>query len=107
MELESAIYQWRAGERALSAAPPERLTTLVRVVDAIVAELRRRLGGRFTVAELGELYAQGTSWCLQLATTAAPGAPWAWDGTIAADAAFARYARDAVDYIGGRYAPRD
>ncbi|MHB1537624.1 MAG: hypothetical protein ACYCYN_03820 [Solirubrobacteraceae bacterium] len=93
------------GERALAAAPPQRRGTCERVVETVVAELRRRLGGRFTVAELADLYAQGTSWCFQLATVTAPSAPWAWDGAIAADAAFARYVRDAADYVGGRYEP--
>jgi hypothetical protein len=103
VELESAIYQWRAGERALETAAPERRAVRDVVVAAIVAELRRRLGGRFAVAELVELYAGSSSWCLQLAAAAAPDAPWAWDSANA-DAAFARYARDAVDYAGGRYA---
>lgn len=73
-----------------------------RVVEAIVAELRRRLGGRFTTAELVELYGRGTSWCLQKAVDVAPKDPWAWDASIAADAAFARYLREAADYAGGR-----
>lgn len=102
MELESALNQWRAGERALRAAAPERRHTYERVVDAVVAELRRRLGGRFALAELVALYGAGTSWCLQLAVNVAPKDPWAWDSAFAADAAFARYAREASDFAGGR-----
>lgn len=107
MELESAINQWRAGERALRTAPPERQYTYERIVDAVVAELRRRLGGRFTVAELVALYGAGTAWCLQLAFIVAPKDAWAWDSTFVADAAFARYARDASDYAGGRLVPSE
>ena len=106
MDAQSAIYQWRTGERALLAAPPQRRVTYEHVVAGVVAELRRRLGGRFTVAELACLYEHGTSWCLQLATVIAPRDPWAWDSSVAADAAFARYVREAVDFAGGRYAPR-
>jgi hypothetical protein len=102
LELESAIYQWREGERGLRMAQQERRPTYERVVDAVVAELRRRLGGRFTVAELAELYRSGTGWCLQLAVDIAPKDPWAWDSVYAADAAFARYVREAADYAGGR-----
>lgn len=102
MDLENAIYQWRQGERNLRAAPDARRITHERVVDAIVAELRRRLGGRFTTAELAELYGHGTSWCMQKAIDVAPKTPWAWDASISADAAFARYLREAADYAGGR-----
>jgi hypothetical protein len=99
---EMASQQWRAGERRLADTPvPERIA-LDRVVDAITAELRRRLGGRFTAAELVELYDRGTSWCLDLAYRTAPNAPWAWDERTVADAAFARYLRGAADFAGGR-----
>lgn len=99
---ESAIHQWRQGERRLRQAPPERIRLLERVIDALVAELRRRLGGRFSAEELANLYAGGTGWCLQLAMAIAPDDPWAWDTGIVVDAAFARYLREAVDYAGGR-----
>jgi len=45
---------------------------------------------------------RGTGWCLDVAYAAAPGAPWAWDMRIVADAAFARYVREAADFAGGR-----
>jgi hypothetical protein len=99
---ENAIYQWQQGERRLQAAPPERRVRLERVVDVLVEELRRRLGGRFSSEELAQLYEQGTSWCLQLAMDTAPEDPWAWDSGVVADAAFGRYLREASDYAGGR-----
>jgi hypothetical protein len=73
-----------------------------RVVDRVVGELRRRLGGPFTSSELADLYAGGTSWCTDIAVRVAPGTPDAWDPRIAADAAFGRYLREASDYAGGR-----
>jgi hypothetical protein len=99
---ENAIYQWRQGERRLKEAPLERRAMLERIVDALVAELRRRLGGRFSAEELTQLYGRDTSWCLQLAMDTAPGDPWAWDSGVVVDAAFGRYLREAVDYAGGR-----
>jgi hypothetical protein len=99
---ENAIYQWQQGERRLKAAPPERRLQLERIVEGLVAELRRRLGGRFSAEELAQLYGRGTSWCLQLAIDAAPEDPWAWDSGIVVDAAFGRYLREASDYAGGR-----
>jgi hypothetical protein len=99
---ENAIYQWQQGERRLRAAPPEHRARLERVVDVLVADLRRRLGGRFSSEELTQLYERGTSWCLQLAMDAAPEDPWAWDSGVVVDAAFGRYLREASDYAGGR-----
>jgi len=99
---ETAIYQWQHGERRLAGAPAERRALLERVVGALVAELRRRLGGRFSTQELVELYEGGTSWCLQLAMKLAPEDPWAWEAGLVVDAAFARYVREAADYAGGR-----
>jgi hypothetical protein len=102
VSFENAIYQWQQGERRLLAAPPERAALQRRVTDALVAELRRRLGGRFSSAELVELYERGTAWCLQVAMKVAPEDPWAWEAGIVVDAAFARYLREAADYAGGR-----
>ena len=102
MSFENAIYQWQQGERRLRAAPSERCSLLERVIDALVAELRRRLGGRFSSDELVELYDQGTGWCLQVAMKVAPEDPWAWEAGVVVDAAFARYLREAGDYAGGR-----
>ena len=98
---ETAIQQWRQGELYLDAALPEQFEALQRVEEAILAELRRRLGGAFTADELVALYEDGTGWCLDLAARVAPRAPWSWDGRVA-DAAFARYVRSALDYAGGR-----
>jgi hypothetical protein len=102
VSFENAIYQWQQGERRLSAAPAERWPLLERVTETLVAELRRRLGGRFSAEELVELYGRGTSWCLQAAMKVAPEDPWAWDSSIVVDAAFGRYLREAADYAGGR-----
>jgi hypothetical protein len=104
MSFENALYQWQQGERRLKAAPPERAPTVERVTDALVAELRRRLGGRFYTEELVELYGHGTTWCMQLAMKVAPEDPWAWEAGVVVDAAFGRYLRGAADYAGGRRA---
>ncbi len=87
----------------LRDAPRERQPTLYAVVESVLAELRRRLGGPFSADELATLYtSEGTGWAADVAARAAPDAPWAWDPRIAADAAFGRYVREAVDYAGGR-----
>jgi hypothetical protein len=104
VSFENAIYQWRQGERRLKDAPAERRPVLERVVGALVSELRRRLGGRFSSQELAELYSNSAGWCLQLAMKTAPDDPWAWEAGVVVDAAFARYLREASDYAGGRRA---
>jgi hypothetical protein len=99
---EAALQQWREGERRAAGANPDERPAVDAVIDAVVAHLRRRLGGAFTVDELVDLYDQGTSWTLDVAVSVAPGAPWAWDQRTVADAAFHHYVREATDYAGGR-----
>jgi hypothetical protein len=99
VDFEDARLLWREGDIRLAAADPADRPALDRVTDAIVAELRRRLGGPFTKQELADLYgAQGTDWCFDIATRVAPGTPAAWDLTTVAGAAFGRYVRQASDY---------
>lgn len=105
--VETAIFQWQEGQRRLREADPGDRAALERVTDQIVAELRRRLGGSFTTGELADLYEQGTDWCLEVALVAAPDNPRAWDAQTVADAAFARYVREAADFAGGRPVARE
>jgi hypothetical protein len=94
---------WQDGVRRVGAAEPADRAAIERVVDAIVEELNRRLGGPFTTDELTSLYLeQGVDWCFDLATRVAPRTPAAWDLTMVAGAAFVRYARRASDFGGGR-----
>ena len=101
MPFETALPQWEQGLRRVERAPGDQRQTLERVTARIVDELRRRLGGPFTVDELVELYDLGTSWCSDVAIAAAPHDPDAWEESVVADAAFARYLREASDYAGG------
>ena len=98
---ENAIYQWDEGRRRLAEAPYVRRAAMERVTDRIVAELRRRLGSSFLIGELASFYAEGTDWAVELAQRHTSGT----DVSYVVDAAFARYAREASDYAGGR--PRE
>jgi hypothetical protein len=103
VRFEELLGLWQEGQRRLAQADPAERPALERVTDELVLELRRRLGGPFTAAELAQLYVdQGTDWCFEIATRVAPKTPAAWDLTTVAGAAFARYAREARDYGGGR-----
>ncbi len=100
---EDVIGLWQEGVRRLRQADPADRRAMERVVDALVGELRRRLGGTFTSDELARLYLeQGIDWCFDIAMRAAPDAPAAWDLPTVAGAAFARYLRRASDFAGGR-----
>jgi hypothetical protein len=96
--LENAIFQWEEGERRLREAPDLERADLEAAMAAVQDELRRRLGSSFSVDELAALYAGGVDWASDVAGAHAAGtdAPWV------VDAAFHRYAREAVDYAGGR-----
>ena len=105
LRFEDLIGLWQEGERRLRQPSP--LTGRPGAGhDELVVELRHRLGGPFSVQELARLYLDaGTDWCFEIATRVAPSHPAAWDLTTVAGAAFARYAREAGDYMIGRRTP--
>ncbi len=96
--VENALFQWREGERTLASAPEPARSDLDRAADAVIEELRRRLGSSFVVEELADLYARDTDWANGIAWRHAAGG----DAAAVVDAAFNRYAREASDFAGGR-----
>lgn len=94
---------WQEGQTRLREADQADRPALERVIDALVLELRRRLGGAFTTDELVALYLdEGTEWCFDIAVRVAPATPAAWDLTTISGAAFTRFVRRASDFGGGR-----
>jgi hypothetical protein len=103
LRFEEVWGLWQEGERRLRAAAGSERAALDRVVDALVDELRRRVGSAYTADELARIYIEeGTDWCFAVAVRAAPAQPAAWDLATVAGAAFARYVRGASDFGGGR-----
>jgi hypothetical protein len=96
--VENALYQWQEGERRLREAPEPARADLERAADIVLDELRRRLGSSFVLDELAAYYGDGTDWATELAARYAAGG----DAAFVVDAAFARYAREASNYAGGR-----
>jgi hypothetical protein len=96
--LENALFQWHEGERRVHTAPELERADLEDAVEAVIEELRRRLGSTFVVSELASYYAESTDWAAELAGRHAAGT----DTSHVVDAAFGRYAREASDYGGGR-----
>jgi hypothetical protein len=99
--MENALFQWREGERRVAGTPEPARADLERAVEVVVDELRKRLGSSFVLDELADLYGDGTDWATELATRQGAST----DAAIVVDAAFARYAREASNYAGGR--PRE
>ncbi len=100
MDVELARQHWQDGDRRVEALRVDRrrYTQLVVKVELVTAELRRRLGQVFTLAELAEEYDGADPWVRDTLDDADPdGAPTSEAGTIA-DAAFHAYARGASDY---------
>jgi hypothetical protein len=96
--VENAIYQWEEGERRIRETPEPARADLERAAEIVLGDLRRRLGSRFVLDELADYYSSGTDWAEELAVSYAAGT----DATAVVDAAFARYAREASNYAGGR-----
>ena len=96
--VENALFQWEEGERRLREANDIERSQLQSAADTVFEELRRRLGGSFTLEELANLYGDGTDWANDIAERRFAGT----EASFAVDAAFARYARFASDYAGGR-----
>jgi hypothetical protein len=103
-DVANAVFQWEEGYRRLEEArsDPALHRALARAVVAVQAELRKRLGSTFSVAELAAVYREGPDWTLDLAIRIRPEDPARWDPRVAADAAFYLYMRQAADFAGGR-----
>jgi hypothetical protein len=100
--LESARHQWDEGVRRLESESAEgaRSRHLAILIDAVTAELRRRVGQTFTLAELAEAYDGSEDWVLEVVSRSVQPRFRAGvrDAAVVQDAAFGRYARGAVDY---------
>jgi hypothetical protein len=95
-----ARREWEEGSRRFfeAARDPARAEALHRQFDAVTEELRRRVGGAFTLAELVVAYDGAERWLLHAVGERAPSRGWARTATLAADAAFHAYSRGAQDY---------
>ena len=99
-EVESARREWEDGYRRLheDARQDPRPERLFAQVDAVAAELRRRVGGTFTLAELAAAYAGAERWSRAVVSERAPAPGWPRTLSLVEAAAFHEYARGAQDY---------
>jgi len=98
--VEHARQEWEQSARRLEeeASDPARREQLLQQVDAVGAELRRRVGETFTLAELVRVYESAESWTREAVAEASPPPQWITTLSLVEGAAFHRYARNAVDY---------
>lgn len=99
-EVESARREWEEGHRRLveQARTDGAGDRLYAQVDAVHAELRRRVGGVFTLRELAAAYARSEEWSRAVVSEQAPAPGWPRTLSLVEAAAFHQYARGAQDY---------
>ncbi len=100
VDVITARHDWEQGYRRLfeEASDPVSTERLHAQVNAVTAELRRRVGATFTLRQLTEAYADSDRWTREAVAEHAPTAGWARTLSLVGDAAFHLYARGAVDY---------
>jgi hypothetical protein len=99
-EVESARRDWEDAYRRLQqeVRDPARADALNLQLQVVREELRKRLGGTYTLVELASEYEHAERWTRE--AVAAKAATSGWPGTlsIVEGAAFLLYSRGAVDY---------
>jgi hypothetical protein len=98
-DIESARIEWETAYRdfAEAARDPAFDEPVRAQLAAVMTELRRRLGGSFTLRELAEEYVRADRWARDVLSEQGV---HGWPRTLALveGAAFHLYARGAVDY---------
>jgi hypothetical protein len=98
--VEYARARWEEGEQRVQrhTADSQRRDVLERVIEALLAELEKRIGQVFTTLELAKLQDGSEAWCTSIAHEVAPEDAYAWEMDTVQNAAFHRYGRRASDY---------
>jgi hypothetical protein len=99
-EVESARRDWLDAYRRLEreTRDPGRVDPLWAQVDVVSEELRRRVGGRFTMQELVSEYRKAEVWVRDVVSQRAPAPGWPRTLSLVEGAAFHAYSRGAEDY---------
>jgi hypothetical protein len=99
-DVESARRDWEDAYRRLDeeSRDPGRAERLRVQLEVVSAELRKRVGGRFTLRELAAEYARSEAWAREAVSQRAGFPGWAQTLSVVEGAAFHVYARGAQDY---------
>jgi hypothetical protein len=98
-DVGSVRLEWEDAYRRFGevSRDPAREESLRDQLHVLLGELRKRVGGAFTLAELTEVYRAADDWSRDaLSELGAPG--WPRTLTLVEGAAFHVYSRGAVDY---------
>jgi hypothetical protein len=98
--LDHTRREWELGYRRLQEDLREtpRGDAILTELDALTAELRRRVGQSFTLGELADAYATSEAWAREAVADTEPATGWPRRLATVTDAAFHLYSRGAVDY---------
>ena len=98
--LDQTRREWELGHRRPQQELREtpRDEALPAELESVLAELRRRVGGILTLAELAAAYESAESWSREAVAETEPVSGWPRRLTMVTDAAFHVYSRGAVDY---------
>ena len=95
----AARQEWHDGYRRFEDEALEARAEMLHAQrDAVLEELRRRVGSTFTLAELVAVYSDSERWLREVIEERAPSRDWPRTASVAADAAFHVYSRQALDY---------
>ena len=92
--------EWEEGTRRLEGARDDerRYGQLVRSLELLLDELRKRLGQTYTLRELVTAYGESDRWAREVLSEHAETTGWSRDLSIVVAAAFGAYQRGAIDY---------
>jgi hypothetical protein len=99
-QIEVARQEWEQGSRRLEAARDDgrRYRELLRLLELLLDELRKRIGQTYTLGELVAAYRESDRWANEVLEEPAETPGWPRDLTIVLAAAFDAYQRGATDY---------
>lgn len=99
-ELSIARHEWEDGSRRLEGARDDshRYAQLLDLLRLVHAELRKRIGQTYTLAELAAAYGESDRWAREVLEERAEAPGWPRDLSIVVAAAFDGYQRGAIDY---------
>jgi hypothetical protein len=97
-DVELARQQWAESYDVLARSPSGIDPGVREQMETVAAELRRRVGGSFTLRELAAAYEDSERWTLTAISERCRRPGWIRTASTASDAAFHLYARGARDY---------
>jgi hypothetical protein len=98
--IEAVRREWEDGYRRFEAAAREPVVgeRLLRQLEVVTDELRKRVGQTFTLDELALAYERAEAWVRHAVSERAATPGWPRNLAMIEDAAFPLYHRGAVDY---------